>query len=89
VKTDKTDELRIDAGNILKNIVETHRDMKNIRASFESLPAISDTEARLTLERIFSNQQLLNKKLRESIETAKQPHDAKIGDKHIHRKESN
>jgi hypothetical protein len=88
VKNDKTDELRIDAGNILKKTVETHRDMKKIRTDFESLPATSDTETRLTLERIFSNQQILNKQLRESIETAKQRHGSKNEDKHDHRKES-
>ena len=74
VKTDKTEELRIGAGNILKDAVETHRDMKKIRTDLESLPAKSGTKARLELETLFINQQRINKQLQGMLETAKQPH---------------
>ena len=68
VRTDGTPELREKAARLWSEVKDAHRLMESTVADFETLPATSGTEARLRLERVFSNQQQINKKSRELLE---------------------
>lgn len=70
VKTDATPELREEAARFWSELKESHRLMEESVAEFQSLSSTSGTKARIELERLLSNQQLINEKGREMLEKA-------------------
>jgi len=85
VKTDKTPKLREHAANILKEVTNIRKDMNLNVKDIAALPATSNTDVRIKLETLLTNQRHINNRLREMIVNANKVDDVNINNKHGHK----